>query len=219
MCICVKNLFWERLNIRKKNYSLGFVDAHRFFGKIKKRTNGETMRNIFWNKFEIYFKVAKRFSGWPESDSRKEWKNVRSITIYFGWMSSLVVLPTSSIMLQNKPTPRTDWTWHCKECRRPRPSLTSLQSYYLWQQPLSSPFYFRWHPPFPRVFQAVAIMKHYVFGHTLRRGNGECSPVPIAVATSPLPRDARPPSAAVQVMAYKELMGRYHHRSNRHRNA
>ena len=41
------------------------MDEHQFFGKIKKQTNVETMRNIFWNKFEIYSKFQGGLSKLP----------------------------------------------------------------------------------------------------------------------------------------------------------
>ena len=50
--------------IGKEHLFLGFSGSAPIFLK-KKRTKGETLTNIFWNEFEIFFKIAKTFSGCP----------------------------------------------------------------------------------------------------------------------------------------------------------
>ena len=48
------------------------MDVNQSFGKnLRKRTIGKKMKNIFWNKFEIYSKIAKRFSVCPKCSGNK----------------------------------------------------------------------------------------------------------------------------------------------------
>ena len=56
-CLC---LMTDSGYMKKIFISLGLVDANHF---LNKRTHGETMRNIFWNKFKIYSNIATRFCG------------------------------------------------------------------------------------------------------------------------------------------------------------